>query len=86
MSGTLDGSVFEGLERLCDRPDDGYIISAPANAGLERIEARFAGDAFEPHRHDTYAIGVTLQGVQTFQYRGEARFSMAGQDHRPSSG
>lgn len=79
MPGTLDGSVFEGLERLCDRPDAGHIISAPANAGLERIEARFTGDAFEPHRHDTYAIGVTLHGIQTFQYRGETRYSTAGQ-------
>ncbi|WP_331459548.1 AraC family ligand binding domain-containing protein, partial [Nonomuraea sp. SBT364] len=24
-----------------------------------------------PHRHDTYAIGITLTGVQTFRYRGE---------------
>ncbi len=79
MSGTLDGQVFEGLERLCDRPDAGQIISAPPTNGLERIEARFAGDAFEPHRHDTYAIGVTLHGVQTFQYRGETRYSTAGQ-------
>ncbi|MCE3590073.1 AraC family ligand binding domain-containing protein, partial [Escherichia coli] len=45
---------------------------------VERMEARFTGDAFEPHRHDTYAIGVTLHGVQTFRYRGEKRQSLPG--------
>ncbi len=42
----------------------------PARPGLERIEAFFAGHAFDPHRHDTYALGVTLSGVQSFRYRG----------------
>ena len=28
--------------------------------GFERLEAFFAGHGYEPHRHDTYAIGVTL--------------------------
>jgi AraC-like DNA-binding protein len=54
------------------------IISAPAFPGIERIEAQFFGDVFEPHRHDTYALGVTMQGVQTFHYRGERRFSLPG--------
>jgi len=47
--------------------------------GFDRIEARFDGVAFSPHRHDTYAIGVTLAGVQTFNYRGSARHSLPGQ-------
>lgn len=46
---------------------------------MDRIEARFTGAAFAPHRHDTYAIGVTLEGVQSFDYRGEARHSLPGQ-------
>lgn len=46
---------------------------------LDRIEARFEGVAFAPHRHDTYAIGVTLAGVQTFDYRGSTRHSLPGQ-------
>ncbi len=45
---------------------------------IERIEARFHGHGFEPHRHDTYAIGVTLSGVQTFRYRGSERASLPG--------
>ncbi|HUH85816.1 MAG TPA: AraC family ligand binding domain-containing protein [Stellaceae bacterium] len=31
------------------------------------------------HRHDTYAVGVTLEGVQSFGYRGAAAHSVAGQ-------
>ncbi len=61
-----------------ERSADG-ITTAPAFPGIERIEAQFAGNAFEPHRHDTYALGVTIKGVQAFSYRGERRFSLPGQ-------
>lgn len=54
------------------------IVVAPELSGIERIEARFRGKGFEPHRHDTYALGVTMAGIQTFRYRGEARFSPPG--------
>lgn len=54
------------------------IVIAPELAGIERIEARFRGKGFEPHRHDTYALGVTIAGIQTFRYRGAARFSAPG--------
>lgn len=53
-------------------------MQAPAVGNIERIEARFHGHGFEPHRHDTYAIGVTLSGVQTFRYRGAERASLPG--------
>ncbi|HET8728681.1 MAG TPA: AraC family transcriptional regulator [Alphaproteobacteria bacterium] len=49
--------------------------------GIERLEASFTGQAFSPHRHDTYAIGVTLAGVQTFGYRGERRHCLPGEGH-----
>lgn len=42
------------------------------------MEAFFAGHAFEPHRHDTYAIGFTLHGVQSFRYRGAVEHSVPG--------
>ncbi|MGQ9366938.1 AraC family transcriptional regulator [Azospirillum sp. ST 5-10] len=61
------------LERSCD-----WVRPAPSRPGMERIEARFAGRAFAPHRHDTYAIGITLGGVQTFDYRGARCDSPAG--------
>jgi AraC-like DNA-binding protein len=53
--------------------------AAPAADGIERIEAYFAGHGFDPHRHDTYAIGYTMEGVQAFRYRGAARQSLAGE-------
>ena len=37
--------------------------------------------AFQPHRHDTYAIGITTAGVQTFGYRGTRRVCLPGQLH-----
>ncbi len=37
--------------------------------------------AFAPHRHDTYALGVTTGGVQTFRYRGANRVCLPGQLH-----
>lgn len=53
-----------------------WIMRAPGP--VERIEACFSGQAFAPHRHDTYAIGVTLEGVQSFKYRGTVRHSLPG--------
>ena len=79
MSQDVNSTLFQGLERLCAPSGADGILTAPAFPGIERIEAQFSGNAFEPHRHDTYAIGVTLKGVQTFSYRGEKRFSMPGQ-------
>lgn len=79
MTHDLGREACQGLERLCwDAAEDG-IVSAPGTAGIERIEARFHGNAFDLHRHDTYAIGVTLHGVQSFRYRGAAHHSLPGQ-------
>lgn len=46
-----------------------------AGSALECIEAHFSGHAYDPHRHDVYAIGYTLSGLQTFRYRGWRRMS-----------
>ena len=32
-------------------------------SGLQRLEARFGGHAYDLHRHETYGIGLTLYGV-----------------------
>lgn len=79
MSHGLDGEAFQGLGRLCVDAAENCVISAPDCVGMERIEARFHGSAFDLHRHDTYAIGVTLHGVQTFRYRGATHHSLPGQ-------
>lgn len=53
----------------------------PGTAGIERLEARLHGQAFSPHRHDTYAIGITVSGVQTFRFRGRQWHCLPGQCH-----
>lgn len=45
----------------------------------ERIEACFSGLAYAPHRHDTYTLALTTQGVQSFNYRGTLRHSLPGE-------
>jgi AraC-like DNA-binding protein len=74
MRETLRGADPDRLERSCIR------LGARAS-GLEWAEAHFTGRGFEPHRHDTYAIGVTLHGVQQFRYRGARRICLPGQLH-----
>ncbi|WLH69189.1 AraC family transcriptional regulator [Pseudomonas sp. FP2309] len=55
-----------------------WLHRAPHTSGVDRIEAYFSGFAFDPHRHDTYAIGRTLFGVQSFHYRGAMTHSLPG--------
>jgi AraC-like DNA-binding protein len=79
MPETLRGVDLDRLERSCNRRDS--IRFGPAAPGLERAEVHLATCAFEPHRHDTYAIGITTSGVQTFRYRGERRICLPGELH-----
>ena len=67
------------LERSCGASANEWMRSAPPIPGVERVEVFFSGGGFAPHRHDTYAIGVTMQGVQKFRYRGGAECSVPGQ-------
>jgi AraC-like DNA-binding protein len=57
------------------------IRFGPSAHGIERAEIYLSTCAFEPHRHDTYAIGITTAGVQTFHYRGSRRVCLPGQLH-----
>jgi AraC-like DNA-binding protein len=56
-----------------------WLRFAPPAPGIDRLDAFFAGHAYDDHRHDTYAIGLTLSGVQSFDCRGTRRDSVAGQ-------
>ncbi|HGL6718884.1 AraC family transcriptional regulator [Burkholderia contaminans] len=56
-----------------------WISRSESPNGIERIEAFFHGNAYSMHRHDTYAIGLTLAGVQCFHYRRSLRRSLPGQ-------
>jgi AraC-like DNA-binding protein len=62
-----------------NNPMSDFLLTDGPMPGLERLEARFRGHAYDPHRHETYAIGLTLEGAQGFRYRGEAQVSRAGQ-------
>jgi AraC-like DNA-binding protein len=77
---TLSAIHTGRLERSCGPRRDSIRVGAGGD-GIERVEAFFGGRAFEPHRHDTYAIGVTTAGVQRFRYRGAKRRCLPGQLH-----
>ncbi|MDE2450029.1 MAG: AraC family ligand binding domain-containing protein [Gammaproteobacteria bacterium] len=64
------------LERSCGSAAADWIKIAPSCRGFERVEASFSGHAFDPHRHDIYAIGCTIHGVQSFRYRGVSKRSV----------
>jgi AraC-like DNA-binding protein len=78
MAGTLKPDTQRRLERSCGSSGSDWIAQAPDAAGIERIEAFFEGHAYDPHRHDTYALGYTMSGVQSFDYRGARADSIAG--------
>lgn len=78
MGRRVDDRAPIGLERSCGPSAGDWIRLAPHQDGFERLEAFFAGHAYDPHRHDTYAIGYTIAGVQTFTYRGARADSATG--------
>lgn len=47
-------------------------------APLDLLTARIGRRHYAPHVHDEYAIGVTVDGVETMRYRGENVYSGAG--------
>jgi AraC-like DNA-binding protein len=80
MASTLGGVAPGCLERSCASGGDSIRFGTSAD-GIERADVHLSSYAFEPHRHDTYAIGVTTGGVQTFTYRGARRICLPGQVH-----
>lgn len=62
------------LERSCGD----WVASSAACGGVQRLQAWFGGAAYGRHRHDTYAIGVTESGVQSFWYRGTVHSAVPG--------
>ena len=72
----MTSAAAEGLERSCGAGN--RVRSGTSRPGFERAEASFSTMRFAPHRHDAYAIGITLRGVQSFGYRGTTLHSEAG--------
>lgn len=79
MTPDLSDFAPASLERSCtDKAPDDWMRHVSASPGIDLLEAWFRGEAYRPHRHDTYAIGVTDRGVQAFNYRGETHVSLPG--------
>jgi len=72
----LTSAATTGLERSCET--ENRVRSGTSRPGFERAEAYFSTLRFAPHRHDSYALGITLRGVQSFGYRGTTLHSEAG--------
>ncbi|WP_298960838.1 AraC family transcriptional regulator [uncultured Methylobacterium sp.] len=53
-------------------------LTRDPETGIEAVEARFTGHAYDLHRHDEWLVGVTGHGVQDFFCRGARRRSTAG--------
>jgi AraC-like DNA-binding protein len=77
MTFRVGGAAGAGLERSCG-PDEWVEAGGPTD-GVERFRARLRGHPFSRHRHDIYAIGITEEGVQAFEYRGTVERSFPGQ-------
>jgi AraC-like DNA-binding protein len=61
-----------------DAMKENWMQVRAVQAGVELAAARFVDHRFSPHRHDTYAVGCTLGGVQSFDYLGAVHHSLAG--------
>src|SRR5262249_51224287 len=68
MAASLTRSGGQGLERSCR--DGDWVRGGGPVGGVEVMQARFGGRAYARHRHDTYAIRLTEQGLQTSASRG----------------
>jgi AraC-like DNA-binding protein len=77
MASSLVDACGAGLEHSCG-PGEWVDARGPVD-GVELFRARLGGRPFSRHRHDVYAIGVTEEGIQAFDYRGTVEHSLPGQ-------
>jgi len=61
-----------------EAPARDFITTDCPCPGIQRLRAGFFGHAYDPHRHETYAVGVTERGFQAFRYRGADCVSSTG--------
>ncbi len=77
MAPSLGEACGARLERSCGSQE--WVSATGPVDGVELFRARLRGRPFSHHRHDVYAIGVTEEGVQAFDYRGTVERSLPGQ-------
>lgn len=77
----LDDSqiIRRGIERSCAPVVADRFRFAERGGDFSVLEAHLRDLSYRPHRHDTYAIGLTMAGVQRYAYRGAGRVSMPGE-------
>jgi AraC-like DNA-binding protein len=62
---------------MTTRPDRIRLVRDSVS-GVEAIRARFAGHAYDLHRHEDWLVGVTDRGIQDFFCRGVRHCSTPG--------
>ena len=65
-------------EAQAQTPQDWVRFRPGALAGVTQMNAHFTEHTFERHSHETYSIGVTASGVQTFHCGGTLHASLRG--------
>jgi hypothetical protein len=70
-------SAGEGLERSCQGTVARWRVSTRPAGGVELFSAWFAGEAYQKHRHDTYAMVMSrsvwkLSAVSSGSPRGKS--------------
>jgi AraC-like DNA-binding protein len=70
--------MLPGRQMRQQRENEWSATNLTAVEGVECFSARFVSHVFDRHSHETFAIGATFGGVQSFKCRGERRDSMAG--------
>jgi AraC-like DNA-binding protein/quercetin dioxygenase-like cupin family protein len=66
--------MVETSERLLQKPRVNEYVSIrrfPAKVGLESMAAHYVKQAFKPHSHDEYVIGIIEDGIHSVWCRGE---------------
>jgi AraC-like DNA-binding protein len=58
-------------------PEYAKLLATPVR-GAELMQAHFVRHSFDRHSHETWSIGVTYGGLQTFRCRGRKSTSQAG--------
>ena len=67
------------IERMCNLDGSPSLSVRQLTPGLEFATADNLRDAFRPHKHDRYVVGITHHGIQSFRYRGAQRRACAGE-------
>src|SRR6201986_870207 len=73
------GGLYSCCMSVQDTKTEDWVRFAPRGVcGTALMRAHFNAHRFERHSHETYSIGLTTSGVQTFQGNGSRHASLSG--------